>query len=205
MKRTLLTLFAVLGASALTASAIPITLAGPPGGGNWHYASPGGTVGYEFTANRSLSVISLGVFDYGGDGLHGSHQVGLWDSGGALLGSVTIPAATGAPLSGGYRWVSITAPLVAGNNYVLGAEYHADSGGDWFRDQAIIDPAFSLVQDLYLDNPAGLARPTIGYFNDGTRAWYGPNLKAVPDGGTTLVLLGGALAGLGVLRRKYHG
>jgi hypothetical protein len=33
---------------------------------------------------------------------------------------------------------------------------------------------------------------------------FGVNTSSVPDGGTTLVLLGGALTGLGALRRKFR-
>src|ERR1043165_1321412 len=63
------------------------------------------TLGYEFTPSSPLWVYALGFADLPsadapsvGDGLEQPRFVGLWDSNGVLLASVTVPAGTAAPL-----------------------------------------------------------------------------------------------------------
>jgi hypothetical protein len=51
------------------------------------------------------------------------------------------------------------------------------------------------IKSLSFSSDDAIAFPTLDHFYVGR----------VPDGGTTLVLLGGALTGLGVLRRKFRG
>ncbi len=45
---------------------------------------------------------------------------------------------------------------------------------------------------------------TLSFGNNSTTYNFETSAASVPDGGTTLVLLGGALTGLGVLRRKFR-
>jgi hypothetical protein len=198
MKKTLFAVLAVVVLFSSSAAAGPVMLAGFPGGGALYYPG-GGTVGYEFTSNADLSVISIGIYDENADGLSESHLVRLWTEDGSLLTSATVPSGTAASYSNGYRWVTATATLKAGSSYILGADY---LGNDWFRDTATIDSHFTFVNDLFF-GADGYGVPDTTYFNDGKRAWFGPNLS-VPDGGATLMLLGGALVGLAALRRKFR-
>src|SRR5882672_8812039 len=56
----------------------------------------GGTYGYSFTVGSTpLSVTSLGLF---GEVAATPHPVGIWNVGGSLLGSITIPAGPGVPV-----------------------------------------------------------------------------------------------------------
>lgn len=48
------------------------------------------SVGYRFTANEAVEVISLGYFDAKAEGLSSNHDVGLWDESGNLLRMVTV-------------------------------------------------------------------------------------------------------------------
>jgi hypothetical protein len=43
------------------------------------------TVGYRFGPTATVVTNQLGVYDYGGDGISGSAQVGLWNDSGGLL------------------------------------------------------------------------------------------------------------------------
>ena len=69
-----------------------------------------------------------------------------------------------------------------GQNYVVAAGYYDDHGADYFGTTASINPAFTLVTDLYVDGGG----PTIAfpntpyldsYYGPGDYGWYGPNLQ----------------------------
>src|SRR6059036_3978960 len=86
------------------------------------------TLGYEFTPSSPLLVYSLGFADLPsaavpsvGDGLAQPRFVGLWDSNGVLLTSVTVPAGTAAPLIDRFRYQDVPTPisLAAGHTYIL--------------------------------------------------------------------------------------
>ena len=77
------------------------------------------TRGWEFTTTNSITVSALGWWDEGGNGLAASHQVSLWTTGGTVLASTTVPAGTGAPLSGGFRYNPITSVVLAPGTYVV--------------------------------------------------------------------------------------
>jgi len=197
MKR-LITMCAVVVMLLCTYASADIQYATGTGGGIWYYPNSG-TVGTEFEANRNLTLSMLGIWDENGDGLSDAHDVALFATDGTLLASVTIAAGTSNPLVNGYRWAD-AAPvaLVQGTHYVLGAFY--PDGDDRFKDRATIDPAFTLVKDLYRDG-APFDIPTTEYFYDG-RGWYGPNLQAVPIPAAVLLGLLG-LGAAGVKLRKH--
>jgi len=96
----------------------------------------------------ALTVSALGFFDDGGDGLLSSHDVGIYDLGQTLLGSVTIPAGTGATLANGTRWVTLSTPinLSANTNYVLATTFQAsgDRGNEATPAQITIASGISL-------------------------------------------------------------
>src|SRR5262245_26670035 len=69
-----------------------------------------GTRGWTFYVSSpatGISITQLGVFDFVGDGLINSHQIGLWTTDGALLASVLIPAGLSGSFVGGYRYMPI--------------------------------------------------------------------------------------------------
>ncbi len=185
-----------------------IQYAGAPGG--TAYWEDGGSVGSEFISNITADVIRLGIWDYNGDGLAGSHIVSLWDASGNLIVSATVGAGTVDPLIGGYRWVEVTAPIVAGQHYSILAKYYGNGVNDYIQTGASIDPAFTFVKDLdtqgtssyggpYIPDPVpGNAEYTMVSDWNGASgtptAWFGPNLQAIPEPATIIIwsLLGGA-------------
>lgn len=90
-------------------------------------------LGYEFTTGASpLSVTALGIYDTttdGFSGFNGAHGVGLWNTSGTLLATVTVAAGIQA-LTNGFAFVSLGAPvtLLAGTNYILSAVWNAPAG-----------------------------------------------------------------------------
>ena len=92
------------------------------------------TVGNEFVVTNpmGISVTSLGIFDFGQDGLAVSHQVGIWNNVGTLLASITVPSGTGGTLVGNWRYIDLTTPLTlaAGSTNRLGASVGTDTWGN---------------------------------------------------------------------------
>ena len=96
---------------------------------NWTDVSWDRTLGTPFTVgDESARVSALGFFDEKGDGLAVAHEVGIYGPDHALLGKVTVPAGTAAPLRQGARWVSLTQPILLASNtpYMLAATVKTD-------------------------------------------------------------------------------
>ena len=114
-------------------------VAGPFGGaGN----NGGLNIGHKFTVSGSgISIFSLGVYDYQGNGLNASHVVALFTNSGAASslitgGSVTVPAGTAATLKNGFRFAPLTAPvtLPAGNYAVIAYQMNGGGGSDGYAE-----------------------------------------------------------------------
>ena len=105
------------------------------------------TDGWEFSAEKPLTVTSLGVWDHKNDGLGTEIPVGLWDANGNLLAQATVPAGKAADEIDSFRYVSIEpVSLSGGQNYVIGAAYRPETkeyisggatSGTFFSDGAI--------------------------------------------------------------------
>lgn len=162
------------------------------------------TIGTLFTVGASgLSVTSLGIWDEGANGLTDSHAVGLWDSTGTLLGSVTVPSGTGGTLSNSFRYAALGTPvtLTAGQSYTLGA-YYANGSADRYRTNSTT-PTFSTDVSSpfarWILN-SSLVRPTNTALGE---AYVGPNLEygVIPEPATWALFAAG-LSTILVLRRR---
>lgn len=117
-------LAACLGLAAVSTTKAAIVFATNPTGGGGTVAY--NTIGTPFTLTAgAVTIGALGVFDTAGDGLLSAHAVGIYDAAQTLLGSVTVPAGTGADLHDGTRWVNLTPPLTLfpGQNYMLAVSF----------------------------------------------------------------------------------
>jgi protein with PEP-CTERM/exosortase system signal len=148
-------------------------------------------------------VTQLGLWDEGSDGLNTSHDVNIWTSTGMLLATTTIPSGTGATLTDGFRYVSITPLLLSAGSYTIGAFYSPNSDNV----RAFADTITTASGVTYVGSRSALgfgfptgAGPPMGTF--GPNFQFGP--ASVPDTGSTLSLLGFASLGLVALRRKLR-
>ncbi len=120
-------------------------------------------------------------------------------------------AGTGTSYGGPTNFQTIPGGIGSGVSYDYA--FRAFAQGDSY--QMFFD--LTAMQTLYgVANPFGIAFPGIGSFGDPVTislnglgnnnvVFDAPTTSGtVPDGGTTLVLLGGALTGLGALRRKFR-
>lgn len=100
------------------------------------------TLGWEFQTNANINVTALGFFDLDADGLLASHQVGLWNSSGTLLGSVTVTPSSSP--SGGFYYENLTTPinLPSGNTYRIAAHVLGD-GFVYGADNIVTDPSIT--------------------------------------------------------------
>ena len=164
------------------------------------------SLGWQFNVNTSLTVVGLGWFDNGANGLEVGHTVGIWDPSGALLASVFVPAGTVAPLDGQFRTVAI-APLVlpVGVGYIVGGEdFETNLERIAFNVTQTVDSHITYIGAAFSDN-SGFTRPTNLSFVT-TGGFYGPSFSVngpatVPEP-TTMLLLGSGLAGIAFKVRK---
>jgi hypothetical protein len=163
------------------------------------------TLGYAFTASSPIKVTNLGVFDAFNNGLVASHAVTIWTSTGTQLVQATIPAGTGGTLIDGFRYVSIAPFSLPAGTYTIGGSY------DGSLDAAQTDTTITSASELsYVDGRGefGFTFPSGDVFGF-PNGYFGPNFEfttgvVTPDSGSTVSLLGCALLGLAVLRRKLR-
>ena len=70
------------------------------------------TLGMDFSVTQPISVVSLGVFDSGGDGLKGATAAHIFDrTSGALLATLAFTPQDAGTLVGGTRFKNLNLPL----------------------------------------------------------------------------------------------
>ncbi|WP_426163868.1 PEPxxWA-CTERM sorting domain-containing protein [Sandarakinorhabdus sp. DWP1-3-1] len=163
------------------------------------------TVGFVFTTNSAISVTALGWFGTGG-AVNGSHQIGIWTSGGTLLGSATV--SPGAVDGTNVRYIGITPiALASGQQYFIGGRDLSDDGDSYSTSVSnlVTDAAITFNGSAASAGGAGFAFPgSINSISTGGR--FGANfqfsLAAVPEPQSwALMIVGFGLVG-GAMRRR---
>ena len=169
------------------------------------------TQGWEFSPTVGIQVVSLGLFDGETDGLVDPHEIGLWNTSGILLTSITIPEGVATTKVDNFRYIDIPQiRLRASQNYVIGALYLGIQGGgtldpdpedrDIFFDgsPASFAPEITFVdQRISTQQTSGLTFPTV--MTSGP-AILGPSFlfQAIPEPSTYLLFAIGILGLLGI-------
>ena len=196
---------------AVTPTQADIVFATNPGG--WVGGVSGDAIiGTPFTVGATpVSISALGYFDLTGFGLSYAHQVGIYDLGRNLLGSVTVPTGPDVAYHDGTRWVGLatTVALSANTGYMLA--FTMQAGGDnalvSLPSSVTIDPRFALAgTGRTFENVNSLVFPVYPS-SDGYYA-FGGNMEcaAVPEpsqwAAMGVTLLG--LAGYGFRRYRLN-
>jgi hypothetical protein len=188
---------ALIIASVSAASAVPMPAIQSFTGGVNIGGLNGFTVGWSFIANQDLSVSALGWRT--GNAL--GEPVGIWTGDGStLLGQVTV---TGAFSVGIYAYNNLATPisLSAGQTYLIGGLGNSGSAAIAGATAIMTDPFVTYLQGQAA-NTGVLSAPVAP---QGSGSWFGPNFlaTAVPEGSSTLALLGLSVVGLLVCQRKW--
>ena len=130
----LTSLVAVLASISLQAPAATIGVATTPDP-NALFTNGQWVLGYSFIVNSPINVTQLGVYDHLDHPLITSHDIGVWDAGGTLLASATVPSGPAAILLQNYAFALITpVALSVGATYTVGATVPLGAGNDiWLR------------------------------------------------------------------------
>jgi uncharacterized protein DUF4082 len=205
-RRTDLTVAAAFSLFAMipaTSHASPIVNLSTPGS---TYGSSLYTLGFEFSVSSPQSITQLGVYDNGGGVLPTDASVGLWNTSGTLLTSVTVPAAGGTVI-GDFRYANITPyALTSGTDYIIGSylgstgiasSLNTGQGGS-----GSYNPLVTVIQDQYSNFNSAFSFPGTTTPDPGG-AWLGANanLSATPLP-AALPLFGSGLLGLIALGRR---
>lgn len=163
------------------------------------------TVGFQFRATSDIRVTALGAFDYLGDGLATTHQVGLWGAeGGAPLAVALVPAGADGVLLGQFRYVAIAGmTLSAGADYIVAASEFYGEINDIYAGAVPVsffsmDPVLSFQGFRGAGQAAGLNFPTLQFEPLSPTTFGGSfQFEVVPEPSTTMLLGGGLLALIG--------
>lgn len=143
------------------------------------YASDGDTTGWKFSTSSRFVITHLGFWDgdFASQPMVNSHPVGLWDTGGTLLTSNVVFAAS--PMTGAWRYEPTPPIVLPVGTYHLGAYYLVGNpGSDGYMaatTSRTMAPGFTMLATLRDPDGAqpGLVFPTIETAVGGR---YGPNL-----------------------------
>lgn len=173
-------------------------------------------LGMDFVVNSAVTVTQLGSFDSNGDGFRNTIDVGIFDLGGSLVGTSASLTGLVGTLINGSRFVPVVPFVLDPGTYsIVAAGYTTTgSGTDLSGNTGLggitafnsVGGALSLVpQGGRWDNGTTFALPTT---NSGGYPQSDPVFQAgtfaVPDGGSTLMLLGLGTLALGWIRRRVR-
>ena len=203
MKRVaFLSAFLVLPLACRAEMTIVLDITGP---GTANVPLGDAVAGWQFTINQPITASALGLWDEDADGLDVTHTVGLWTSGGTLLGTAAVNNASipvASAFAGG-RWLfTEIAPIILfPGTYVLGATWgNPIDGADPFIVSApLTTSGVSYDGGRVKTNlpDSSLVFPDLG---PGAGGFFGPNLAVPVPEPAAFLLLGGAALWIGLSR-----
>jgi len=131
-------------------------------------------VGYAFDVTVPVRVTHLGKHHF--NGTSESAQVGIWNSDGTLLSSVSVPQGVGVPLESGVSYVSVTPVTLPVGRYVIGAQAFNNASAEAFVHGALMSTSAGVrwAEGRY-NLGSAFSRPTSVHPESGS--YFGPNFK----------------------------
>jgi hypothetical protein len=179
------------------------------GGSTFPVFSSDETVGWAFSTAKHIAVTALGwnVTVNGPNGSSSSHQVGIWNSGGTLLGSATVTA--GSATDGIWRFTGVSPIALSAGQYFIGGRDTSADGDRYVTSVSNLTLAAGLtfLGSAVSPNGSGFAFPAnINSITTGGR--FGPNFQfkaagAIPEPASWAMLISGfGLVGAVARRRR---
>jgi hypothetical protein len=144
-------------------------------------------IGYQFTALVDMKIVTMGVFDSGGDGLAQTADLGIYDLTGALLRRVAVPSSS--PLRGDFRYAGLADPLVVAAGTSLRLAHHVNSVDPWvFRaDTSLFSPLIQYNGSVSNSIATQLAYPNSNFSS--RREYLGTDFEfeVVPEPSTCIL------------------
>ena len=172
------------------------------------YTSGGSlTRGIVFNVTSPVNVVGLSFYDEDADGLTESHPVGLWDSSGTLLASLSIDSGTTDPLDSGqfrYKLLNQVLNLPTGIGYRVGSLYLSTDQDKYGANvlNIVSEPGINYVSTAYAVGDS-LAFPLFDASNNG---FFGGSFVLqgadVPEPETLTLIAIGGLAWFSTRRRQ---
>jgi len=160
--------------------------------GNW-------SLGWKFSVNAPLTVEALGFYDDQKNGLTEAHDVGIFDSTGALIVSGRVQP--NDPLESWWRWTGVTpTTLVVGEEYQIAAVTGTENY-TWAPAGFVTDSQVNFLFDSYWTPANGVLTYPNG--SDGVTGYFGPNFSTqlVPLPGSLLLAIPAFASVFGLRRR----
>lgn len=112
------------------------------------------SLGWEFSVSGSVTVTDLG-YNYFGVPLNNSHLVGIFDSTGTLLGSVTVT--NSSTLLNGYLYTALGAPLTltTGDYWISGTTLGLNDGWIYQASSIVTAPSITYVDSWSTSGDGG--------------------------------------------------
>lgn len=205
-----LVVFAFAAASAASAAELALDHTGGVGYARGSFAN----FGWTFTTSEARSITALGLFDTAADGLAERHEVGIWNSDGALVASAVVfdqPLVASTSAAGAWRFATIGPTYMAAGAYTIGAFYvtAADAfiGSSTDNEVVVSTPAWLSYGEgkVTTGGTEIFTRPDTSVSDQFNPAFFGPNFlsaAAVPEPAAwALMILGFGGVG-GALRRR---
>jgi hypothetical protein len=170
------------------------------------------SLGFKFLAHDNLIVTALGFYDDKGNGLTQSHEVGVFNQSGMLVGAAAVTPSDA--LTGHFRYAPIPGLLLQANQVYTIAAVTGQENYTWAPTGFHTDPRITYLSDEYTPSST-LTFPTnsVGYTNLNGAGFFGPDFLIAAGASTnaahapeptslTLLALGAVGVGACAWRRR---